>query len=59
MQQLDAEKQKGATNIEIKQLIKNEMFKLVKLLLGYTTLDSKQVFKVKYRAKNEILKYKA
>ena len=59
MQQLDVEKQKEATNKEIKQLVKNKTFKLVKLLLGYTTLDSKQVFKVKYRAKNKILKYKA
>ena len=59
MQQLDIEKQKEATNAEIKQHVKNKIFKLVKLLLGYTTLDRKQVFKVKYRANNEILKYKA
>ena len=59
MQQLDVEKQKEATDKEIKQLVKNKMFKLVKLLLGHTTLDSKQVFKVKHRAKNKILKYKA
>ena len=59
MQQLDAEKQKEATDKEIKQLVKNKIFKLVKLLLGYITLDRKQVLKVKYRAKNEILKYKA